>query len=138
MARYIWIGIYLLAIFGGWAFVGLCLFTMRAMIGHPGKRSFRMLDFFLGGMERAIAITLVIWAPSYLSSFIGAWIAFKFAANWQRIPLQVNEKTNADGLKVVTEGSLLFLIGSAISFTIAILAGVFLNPHALEIWAAAK
>ena len=55
-------------------------------------------------------------------------MVFKFAANWQR-------KKDSDA---VARGSLIFLIGSTISFAIAILSGVWVNPEAVGTWASAK
>jgi hypothetical protein len=81
--------------------------------------------FFGGAVERAVALTLVLWAPPYLPSFIGGWVLLKFAIGWQR------EKHDDE----VAKGSFLALIGNVLSFAIAIGVGVLLNPEALEIWA---
>ena len=52
----------------------------------------------------------------------------KFAIGWQR------EKRDDDDEKEVATQSFLALIGSVLSFSIAIAIGVFLNPNALEVW----
>jgi hypothetical protein len=44
--------------------------------------------FFVGGTERAVALTLVLWAPAYLPAFIGGWVVLKFALGWQRQQIQ--------------------------------------------------
>jgi hypothetical protein len=76
--------------------------------------------------KRLLSTTLVVFAPGYLASFIGAWIALKSAANWKRQPV---------GHAWVTQGSLLLLVGNVLSFAVAIGTGLLLNPGALAIWA---
>ncbi|WP_271079488.1 hypothetical protein [Aurantiacibacter sp. MUD61] len=82
--------------------------------------AFRMMTFYVGGVERMITLTLVLWAPAQLPLFIGGWIALKMAANWQR-------QKGADA----AQGNLLALVGNALSFSIPIAVGVWLNPTAI-------
>ena len=92
-------------------------------IEFPRDRKFKWIDLFVGGAERAIALTLTLSAPAQLPAFIGAWIAFKMAANWQR---RTEPKAN--------QATLVALIGSAISFAFAIYIGWTINPTALTVW----
>jgi len=112
---------YALAVLGhypvSWALRGL-----RRISGQPDKPA--PLDFWLGTTERLVATTLVIYAPRYVPAFIGAWVAFKIAANWQRMP--------SSG--VTRQGTLIALMGNVFSFAIAVIAGVIANPDALRIW----
>jgi len=84
--------------------------------------------FFIGVTERAVALTLVLWAPPYLPTFIGGWVALKFALGWQR------ERKTSEALTA----SMLALIGNVLSFAIAIGVGVVLNPEAIFVWATAR
>ncbi|MDT0506716.1 hypothetical protein [Novosphingobium sp. MMS21-SN21R] len=81
--------------------------------------------FWLGGTERAIATTLMIFAPEQLALFIGGWTAAKIAAGWSR--LQGAE---------YTVGHLTALIGSAWSFAIAIGIGAWANPDSVRVFLA--
>jgi hypothetical protein len=117
--------------FGGFFWVGACMWLMRKVVGDGEAggdkyKSFRILDLLVGGTERLVATTLVWFAPTYLASFIGGWTALKFAANWKR------QSSDDDW---VSTGSLLFLIGSVLSFAVAIGSGLYLNPEALTVWA---
>ena len=85
------------------------------------------LDWSLGVLERAIATALTICAPAMLGPFIGGWVALKFAANWHTR----KEGGNEDFL---AKHRLVAMVGSAVSFAIAILAGLFIYPHALVVW----
>jgi hypothetical protein len=98
--------------------------TVKSTLGFWD--SFTWSDFWIGGAERAVATTLVVFAPSYLAGFIGGWVALKFAANWKRQPDRGTE---------TALGGLLFLVGNVISFSIAVTAGLPLNPAALDVWA---
>jgi hypothetical protein len=128
MTREAWIVVaYLGVCVGGWLVVAVCLYVMRWLV-LPELNWSKFSDwpaFFGGAVERAVALTLVLWAPPYLASFIGGWVLLKFAIGWQR-----EERSEA-----VAKGSFLALIGNVISFAIAIAGGVLLNPKALEIWA---
>ena len=62
---------------------------------------------------------MVVSGVSYLPAFIGAWITFKLAANWQRIKSESDE---------VRKGTLIALIGNVFSFALAIAIGFWLNP----------
>jgi hypothetical protein len=81
--------------------------------------------FYGGAVERLVALTLVLWAPPYLPSFIGGWVLLKFAIGWQR------EGYGGKDEDEVAKGRFLALIGNVLSFAIAIGVGVFLNPAAL-------
>jgi hypothetical protein len=72
--------VYGLALFGGWLIVGACMCLMRRIVQNTKDKSFTFLDLCLGSAERGVAVTLILFAPGYLASFIGAWIALKFAA----------------------------------------------------------
>ena len=115
---------YAVSFFGGWLVAGTVVYFLRR--GTDDPRPFvRPIDLWIGGLERAIATTLVIWAPPMLPAFIGGWMALKFAADWQRRP---------DDLKAA-RGSLIFLIGSTLSFAVAIGAGLIVSRAAVDIWA---
>jgi hypothetical protein len=106
---------------GGWLAVGAALYVMRRLLGLR-TASFALLDLFVGSAERAVALTLVLWAPPNLATFIGGWVLLKFAIGWQRQP---------KGDAVVEQSSLLALIGNVLSFAIAIAVGLYLNRAAL-------
>ena len=106
----------------GWILTGLCMVLMRYSLKQPQKFTW-LKDLYIGGTERLIATTLTIAAPGLLPGFIGAWMAFKIAAHWQR---EAGEDAST--------GHLLALVGSAISFSIAIAAGLILNPDAIKVW----
>lgn len=141
------IGVYAVSIVGGWLIVSMILWVMSRSAGLPRPFS-EWIDFWLGGTERAVATTLVIVAPKYLSSFIGAWVALKLAANWNRQPIKKNEKDsekeqgqNAHARRVdkhdpenFARRALLALIGSVLSFSIAIGCGLLIFPDALIVW----
>jgi hypothetical protein len=122
---------YLVACFAGHLVVAALLYGMRRV---TLKRRPELSDlwelsvFFIGVTERAVALTLVLWAPPYLPSFIGGWVALKFALGWQR------ERKTSEALT----GSMLALIGNVLSFAIAIGVGVVLNPEAIFVWANAR
>jgi len=112
------IGAYVPSVFGGFVVVGLLMALMRETVrrrlkkwrfvpvrGKRKEQSFAPLDFWIGGTERAVATTLVAFAPSYLATFIGGWVALKFAANWKR---------QSDNDPASAQGSLLFLIGNVV------------------------
>jgi hypothetical protein len=83
---------------------------------------------FLGSTERLAAIALVVWAPSYLPSFIGGWVALKVALGWKA---SISSK---DPTMEVQQGGMLALIGNVLSFAVAITVGLVLNPEALKVW----
>jgi hypothetical protein len=139
MPWWIYVAAYFDACIVGGVVVAVYLYVMRGwFLATPQhrRRFFDWLTFrppffdwlaFLGGaIERAVALTLVLWAAPYLPPFIGGWVLLKFAIGWQR------EKYGEE----VAKGSFLALTGSVLSFAIAIGVGVALNPAALDIWAA--
>jgi hypothetical protein len=119
-----YVGAYVLSVLGGYVLVGTCMYLMRRTVGLE-RPFFEWLDLYVGGTERLVATTLVILAPSYLPAFIGGWVVLKLASNWQRLPGE-NPK--------VRKGNLLALIGSVLSFTVAIGFGLLIHPEALKIW----
>lgn len=120
------IGSYFLSVGGGWLIAGLVLFLMAKSFRpiDTDRNPFRLRALWVGGVERAIATTLVIWAPPMLPAYIGGWTLLKYAAHWQR-------GTDAAAVR----GSLMFLVGNAVSFAAAIGAGLVINPGAVEVWA---
>jgi hypothetical protein len=115
---------YVLSIGFGWLVAGIGVYLMRRSIGYP-REFFRPLDIYVGGCERIVVTTLVMFAPKYVPVFIGGWIVLKFAANWER---RTEPKAN--------QASLVALVGSVLSFSAAILAGLIVNPDAVRIWEA--
>jgi len=100
---------------------------MYLSIGHNQGFShwlFRWINLWVGGTERAIATTLVIWAPDILAGFVGGWVLLKVAANWQR-------RSGAE----YGQRHLLALVGSAVSFAVAIAAGFLQRTSSLAAWA---
>jgi hypothetical protein len=59
---------------------------MRRLVLKKGNRPplVDWMSFFGGVTERSVALTLVLWAPAYLPTFIGGWVLLKFAIGWQR------------------------------------------------------
>ena len=110
---------YLLSILGGWLIAGTFVYFMRKSIGKP-RPFFRWLDVWLGGAERFVATTLILFQPRYLAPFIGGWVALKFAANWQR--------RQVDGVEQISQVS---LVGSVISFAVAIGATIWMRPDVI-------
>ena len=56
----------------GWPIVGGVLWLIRKTIGHKdASYSLRVIDFWIGTTERIIAMSLVVWKPETLASFIG-------------------------------------------------------------------
>ena len=122
---------YLVACFAGHLVVAVLLYGMRrATLKRRPEFSdmWELSVFFIGVTERAVALTLVLWAPPYLPAFIGGWVALKFALGWQR------ERKTSEALTA----SMLALIGNVLSFAIAIGVGVVLNPEAIFVWATAR
>jgi hypothetical protein len=107
--------------------------TMRWMERWCGLRQrgrFEPLDLWVGGLERAVATTLVFYAPKYLAAFIGGWIVLKFALGWQR-------DTGARVPEETVTRSFLALGGNVISFAIAVVVGVLFHPASLDAWSEA-
>jgi hypothetical protein len=78
------------------------------------------LSLTVGATERAIAMALFIWAPSTLLAFIGGWMALKYAAGWHQIYGNRGR-----------EETLIALIGSAWSLSIAVGAAYLIHPQSL-------
>ena len=62
---------YALSIFGGWVFVGGGLKVIRAKMKEQHNFFLDPLDFWLAVLSRAVATTLILYAPRYLAAFIG-------------------------------------------------------------------
>ena len=92
----------------GFFVVGGILTFIRRTI-RSDRSAFKPVDFWLGTVERYVALALFVWQPASLPWFIGAWVGLKFAANWKR-------ETRADA----AQGSLIFLVGNVLSFSFAI------------------
>lgn len=117
---------YFLSTFVVFGVVGLVLKFMRRTANIEGV-SFGWLTFWVGGTERAVAMTLAFFAPSQVPIFIGGWIALKFAAGWKRqSPLQNND---------VISNSLLSLVESVWSFGFAMLIAWSIRPDFLVTFA---
>ncbi len=134
------LGIYICSVFVAHVVGGIILYLMRLATYKFGtdekdskgriikKRpvvfmeSFEPMNLWVGGVERLVATTLVVWWIAYLPAFIGGWIALKFAANWKRF---------RNDTIYVREGSLMSLVGSVISIAMAIVAGVAIYPDAI-------
>jgi hypothetical protein len=119
---------YLVVCVVGHFVVAVLLYGMRRVTLNRRPEFWDWSVFFIGATERAVALTLVLLAPPYLPPFIGGWVALKFALGWQR-----ERKT-----KEALTGSMLALIGNVLSFTIAIGVGVYLNRHAIDVWATVR
>ena len=128
---WIYVAAYLGVCVAGWLAVAVCLCVMRCLVLKKESRPafFDWSAFLVGASERAVALTLVLYAPPYLPSFIGGWVLLKFAIGWQR------EGHGGKDEDEVAKQRFLALIGNLLSFAIAIGVGVFLHPPALEIWA---
>ncbi len=133
------LAIYLVAsLFGGWAICGVAMFIMRSTLKFRGlpireqlEISFSLIGFYVGGAERLIATTLVVFAPNQLGFFIAGWMALKMAANWARQQAPAGDKDEDEAIRM---GHLLALVGAAFSFSFAIAMGLMVNPDALDVW----
>lgn len=127
-----YVSAYLVSIVLGAIVVSLVVYLFHTHVLGFTRPWWRSIDMTIGCLERTISTTLVIWTPPLLPPFIGGWIALKFAANWGRS----KEEHQTGGVRGDTvNGSLVFLIGNALSFSIAIGAGLLVNPEAVTIWA---
>ena len=106
---------------GGNYFVAYIMFLVKWLVGLDTHPIIEWSGFCIGFTERAVALTLAIWAPRYLVTFIGGWVLLKFAVGWQRTLLNYK----------VALGSLLALIGNVLSFATAIAGGLYLNQKAI-------
>ena len=91
-------------------------YTSDAKTDHDSlNRSYPIYSwqgFWVGGTERAIVTTLVIYSPQNLSIFIGGWVAAKLAAGWSRYSGPEYASAN-----------FISLVGSVLSVSAAIAAG---------------
>ena len=106
--------------------MAVLMHLLRSGAGYS-RRLFKPLDFWVGATERATATTLVLVAPGYVAAFAGGWIALKLAVKWQRSP-------EPEAL----DGGLMAMVGGVWSFAIAIAAGVWANPGALQVFQAPR
>jgi hypothetical protein len=120
--------VYLLVCIVGNYFVAYIRLYLNWLVSLDTRPVTEWMAFAIGFTERAVALTLVIWAPRYLATFIGGWILLKFAIGWRRTP--INHR--------VARGSQVALIGNIVSFAIAIAGGMYLNPDALTYFGAVK
>ena len=121
MRIYVYIAVYLLVCVGGNYLVAYIMLFLKWLVGLDTRPIIEWTGFCIGFTERAVALTLVLWAPRYLVTFIGGWVLLKFAIGWQRTPLNAK----------VARGGLLALIANVLSFAAAIAGGLYLNPDAL-------
>ena len=121
---------YLMSTVGGWLVLSLLVPLMHRTSGVRGtaynqigdnRPFFRPLDLWVGITERAVATTMVIWAPKLLPLFIGGWVTAKLAAGWSF--------TGTEQRYAVAR--VIALVGNAFSFSIAIAAGIFADPGAI-------
>ena len=91
-------------------------------IPDPEDGRVARLDKVLGFTERFVAVALIVVAPRQVGFFIAGWVALKFAANWK-------PKRSSEPWEKVRDArfSLISLIGSAASFTIAVAVGLLLR-----------
>jgi hypothetical protein len=117
---------YFLSTFVVFGAVGLLMKVMRRTAHIEGGKSFGWLTLWVGGTERAVAMTLAFLVPHQVPIFIGGWIALKFAATWKR------ESPHQDD---VVSNSLLSLVGSVWSFGFAMFIAWLIRPEFLSILA---
>lgn len=120
--------VYFLVCIVGNYLVAYTMLFLKWLVDLDTRPIIEWMGFCIGFFERAVALTLVIWAPRYLVTFIGGWVLLKFAIGWQRTPLTPK----------LARGVQLALIGNVISFAIAIAGGLYLNPNALAYFGALK
>ena len=75
---YLYVLLYLLVCIGGNYVVAYVMLLIRWLVGLDIRPIIEWSGFWIGFTERAVALTLVIWAPRYLATFIGGWILLKF------------------------------------------------------------
>ena len=83
------------------------------------------VPMLMGIVERAIVVTLILWAPKVVTGFIGGWMLLKIAGGWGLLkdPTTRNRSTNFIGL-----------MGNVISFGWAIGVAVHMHPVSLAIF----
>lgn len=117
----LYLGACLLSWVGGHYLAKWSVLLLRNKVGIHRDQS--PIVLWLGGTERIVTTTLVIFAPSYVPAFIGGWIALKFALGWKRY---AGPDAKPSGI--------IAMIGNVISFAVAIAAGLLVQ-QALHIWA---
>ena len=80
------------------------------------------LDQALGFTERFVAVAIILVAPRQLAFYVAGWVALKFASNWKR-----REGGKPWERTRNARFSLIALIGSAASFTVAVAVGLALR-----------
>lgn len=78
----------------------------------------------MGLTERATITILFILTPKLLPAFIGGWTVAKLAAGWGRV--EVNNTA-------VRASHMMALVGSVLSYAIAIAAGYWAHPESLGV-----
>ncbi|MCB2062620.1 MAG: hypothetical protein KDE25_04015 [Novosphingobium sp.] len=119
---------YFLSVLGTHVLLGPLLKLMQTTSGsnvtHPADirspRNRWWQNLWVGGTERAIVTTLVIYSPKTIPIFIGGWVAAKLAAGWTRF----------SGVEYAS-GNVIGLVGNAFSFAAAIAAGMLIAPDFL-------
>jgi hypothetical protein len=128
----LWLIATLISVFVGHLIVSPVMRCMERLLRLRPHGLFEPLDLWVGGTERAVATTLIFYAPKYLAAFIGGWVVLKFALGWQR------ERTGRMHVpEVVVTHSFLALGGNVISFAIAVVVGVLFHPASLDAWSEA-
>jgi hypothetical protein len=126
MPVYRYVEVYFLVLVVGNYVVAYIMLLMRWLVALDTRPIIEWSGFLIGLTERAVALTLVAWAPRYLAPFIAGWVLLKFAIGWQRTPLNPR----------IALGSVLALIANVVSFAIAIAGGLYLNDKALAYFGA--
>ena len=119
---------YVASILGGQLLLAPLMELARSMLGNPTKRIW-WVSFVVGMTERAVATTLVVWTPKLLALFIGGWTVAKIAGGWGRI-----EK----GTPPIRAAHMIALVGTVLSFAVAIAAGLWAHPASLAALADAR
>ena len=111
---------YVFSAIGGALICGIVLKLIHISVGFKDRPVFHALHFWVGASERIVATTLFIWAPKHLPIFIGGWVAAKIAAGWGR-----------ERREDASQGHFIALVGNAVSFAVAIAAGLMVHPESL-------
>jgi hypothetical protein len=98
MTTLIYVGAYVVGCgIGGHVFVAWWMWFIRRVCLEKRDKFLNKVRegsvLFIGVTERAVALTLIVWTPSYLPAFVGGWVALKFALGWQRAPPDVAKES---------------------------------------------
>jgi hypothetical protein len=108
---------------GGQLIVAPLMELARLKLEKPVARTW-WVSFSVAIVERATITILFIEVPKLVPAFIGGWTVAKFAAGWGRI---VTSDDNIRRLHMIA------LVGSVLSYAIAIGAGIWARPESLAI-----